>query len=570
MKKCIIIFLPVLMLVMACSLDEKMVSTSSPSEYYTNESQCRAALNGCYQPLRNIYNSKNYFQICEVQTDLMFSKRRDQVNATLQVSPSAPQFGANMWENGYLGVMRANAVCAGIERSELPEEQKEYLMAEAVVLRSMFYYILTSNFGDVPFYKDEVTKENNSAISKLPRMDASAIRKDLIAELRTWVVDRKALDWKPTNSGDNRQQYRCGAALGLYLAGKMSLWEKDWAAAIEYFGYLEEIYGPLYNYPLSDIPFNKRNTPEVILEVSNISVDFGLHIYGALASYTTPMRSDDTSGSTSDLEEEEEIFVDSGNNLYDGIRIPELGQHSYTHVPIRPTRKMCLNLMPWDGTDRRRSSYEVTAVSPQEPGAIVPVEDGGGYMAWGWPGYAPEDEVSDETLKYHLFASVQKRSWRPYLGNKFWCFGMQHTMDDNSYKAFRYAGAILGLAEAWFGEGDYDKACEYLNMVKQRAGIARVFPKMYPDKDELLLEIQDEYARELFGEFQRKHDLVRWGIWYDSVMKYNVGPKADGGEDNTVMELYIKPCHEYYPIPDEQIVYSGGALDNDEYNKWGL
>ena len=53
-------------------------------------------------------------------------------------------------------------------------------------------------------------------------------------------------------------------------------------------------------------------------------------------------------------------------------------------------------------------------------------------------------------------------------------------------------------------------------------------------------------------------------------MKYNVGPKADGGEDNTVMELYIKPCHEYYPIPDEQIVYSGGALDNDEYNKWGL
>lgn len=22
------------------------------------------------------------------------------------------------------------------------------------------------------------------------------------------------------------------------------------------------------------------------------------------------------------------------------------------------------------------------------------------------------------------------------------------------------------------------------------------------------------------------------------------------------------PCHEYYPIPDKEVVYSGGALDN--------
>ena len=23
------------------------------------------------------------------------------------------------------------------------------------------------------------------------------------------------------------------------------------------------------------------------------------------------------------------------------------------------------------------------------------------------------------------------------------------------------------------------------------------------------------------------------------------------------------PCHEYYPIPDKEVVYSGGALDNN-------
>ena len=116
-------------------------------------------------------------------------------------------------------------------------------------------------------------------------------------------------------------------------------------------------------------------------------------------------------------------------------------------------------------------------------------------------------------------------------------------------------------------------ACAYLNAVKERAGIATVDATAIAP-DDLLQEIQDEYARELFGEFQRKHDLVRWGIWYDMVMEHNVAParndNMDGGEDNTVLGANIKPCHEYYPIPSEQITYSGGALDNKEYNKYGL
>ena len=103
-----------------------------------------------------------------------------------------------------------------------------------------------------------------------------------------------------------------------------------------------------------------------------------------------------------------------------------------------------------------------------------------------------------------------------------------------------------------------------------RAGIPVVSPEDFDSPADLFEEIQNEYARELFGEFQRKHDLVRWGIWYDSVMKYNVGPTADGGENNTALGKNIKPCHEYYPIPSDQITYSGGALDNDEYNRYGL
>ena len=32
----------------------------------------------------------------------------------------------------------------------------------------------------------------------------------------------------------------------------------------------------------------------------------------------------------------------------------------------------------------------------------------------------------------------------------------------------------------------------------------------------------------------------------------------------------MRPCHEYYPIPDTEVVYSGYALDNDAYKADGL
>ena len=583
MKNRLIILLLLLGGVQSCSLDEKMVSSSRPEAYYQTEAQCIAALNGCYNPLRSIYCSVNYFQVCEVQTDLMYNGRRGQYNAILQVSPSQPQFGATMWQQGYLGVMRANAAYAGISRSPLTEKQKEPLLAEAVVLRALFYYILTSNFGNVPYYTEEVTSENNQQIARLPRMSAHDTRNALIEELREWIVEKKALDFAPTNSGTNKQQYRCGAAVGLYLAGKMCLWEERWTDAIEMFGYLEDIYGngaglpdgALTGYPLSDIPFNKRHTPEVILEISNISVDYGLQLYGSVATYTTPIRADSVIEEDVNDAEDAETMADPDNDLYDGIGIPELGKYARTHVPIRPTRKIFRKLMPYNSPDRRRSHYEITATRAKTgPGEVVEMTDGGGYLAWGWAGYDPEDDRSVAEPMFRLFNAVTTPGYRPYLGNKFWCFGMTGANDNNSYKAFRFAGAILGLSEAWYRKGDYNKACAYLSAVKERAGLDLVQPTDFATPLDLLEEIQNEYARELFGEFCRKHDLVRWGIWYDSVMEYNVRASynggLDGGENNTRLGANIKPCHEYYPIPDAQITYSGGALDNDEYNKYGL
>ena len=136
---------------------------------------------------------------------------------------------------------------------------------------------------------------------------------------------------------------------------------------------------------------------------------------------------------------------------------------------------------------------------------------------------------------------------------------MKNTLDGNNMKVFRYADAVLLLAEAYMELNDNDKAIARLNEIKARAEITLY--GAFVSKDMLFEEIMKERARELFGEFNRKYDLVRWGIWYRQTYDYS---------DYASIQKNIMPCHEYYPIPDKEVVYSGYNLDNDEYTKYGL
>ena len=86
-------------------------------------------------------------------------------------------------------------------------------------------------------------------------------------------------------------------------------------------------------------------------------------------------------------------------------------------------------------------------------------------------------------------------------------------------------------------------------------------------------ELQKESARELFGEFTRRHNLVRWGIWYDQVVNHATYPTSSGTvESHCDIYTHVQPypCREYYPIPDQQIVLSNYNLSNPEYEKYGL
>lgn len=417
------------------------------------------------------------------------------LDAQLAQTPSNPLFGATMWTQGYKGVVYCNGTIAGIENAPFDEELKFPYLAEAKIIRAYYYYFLTATFGDVPFYLMDVSSD--VILEQVAKMGRMPA-----SETRAYFIEElleiaPKLDQIRTSEVEGN---RAGAAMAWMLIAKMAVWDKKWETARDACLELEKIYGDLAQYPYSDVMFRNKNTPESIFEVQHSWSPTGIKLNTNVAAFCTPTR--------------------SNVNYFDGVQILEWNDQMTTYGALRPTK------------------YFFQSVHTQ----------GSGDIRWEY-NLATHYKGVKFTMSNNL----------PWLGPKFWNPDMQAAADGNNMKVFRYADAILLLAEAYMELGEDALAVEKLNIVKARAQIVPF--GSFGHRDELFEEIVKERARELYGEFTRKYDLVRWGIWYRQTFDYN---------DYGTLQLNIQPCHEYYPIPDKEVVYSGFALDNKAYEAYGL
>jgi hypothetical protein len=470
-----------------CSLKEEVTSFVNTGNYYLTEAQCVSGLNSCYIPLKSIYNY-TYLIVTEGVTDLMNIKSGT-LDAQLDISPVQPRFGSTMWTQGYKGVMYSNSIIAAIKRSPVSDSIKNKLLGEGMVLRAYYYWFLTANFGDVPFYTEDVANtEVLNRVAKMGRMPATATRDSLIKDLLRYVPKMPQL--RTNDVAGNRM----GAAMGWMMIGKLAQWNKEWAIAKDAMDHLESIYGSLDQYALSDILFKNKNTPESIFEIQETYSESGLKVTTSTAAICMPAR--------------------GTGSVYDGVDIPELGATATTYTALRPNIYYIQSIMRKEGVDLR-----------------TPLN-----LAWDYKG-----------------TPFKSTGTVPWTGPKLWSYGMVNIADGNNQKVFRYADALLMQAENYMNLQNSGESIRYLNMVKKRAGLT---PYVFKNEDALFDEIQKERGRELFGEFQRKYDLVRWGIWYRMTYDYT---------DYATVKNQMRPCHEYYPIPDIEVAKSGYALDNKAY-----
>lgn len=547
MKK-ITAYLFLLNMMLSCSLNENMDGFATRESSYDTFSQAQAVVNNCYR--FTSFMTTNFGLMTEACTDLWFCETSTE-DASLKISPSQPGVGSSVWNNCYTAVASCNEAIECItNRSTLADSEKMQLQAEARVLRAMYYYFLTNTFDGVPFYFEMVEdRETQDRIQCLPRTPANEIRRALYEDLKS-----NALPVFTRESGLRARTgditgNRAGYALCLMLMAKFAMWYGNWNEALEPLLELEELYGTLIeeNYPLEETKWSLKNTPESIFEVQHAWSTSGVQYYSSYGRLTMPSF--------------------DGEGYFNGVYMPELGNNLSSWAALRAN----YHFAAFRPSQQSKGSVPKLSSDPQFSDTIF-----GALPMFLTNNYSDADgryEVGldaslmtgcDRRAAYaiglgkmsssEVFRSV-KRGLNCFAGPKLWCYGMVSSYDSNNYKIFRYADAVLMIAECYAMKGDMSRAVKYLNYTRVRAGLQPLSASS-ADVTGLMQELRNERARELAGEFHRKYDLVRWGIWYDETFKYS---------NSASLKNNIRRCHQYYPIPDSECALSGYILTNDAY-----
>jgi len=154
----------------------------SPENYFNTEAELNTALTGVYDMLGSagLYGELLWAQF-EIATDESYYKQSGTTTGThvLVYDASNPSV-LSVWKALYSGIERANMVLANINKPTMSEANRSVAKGEALFLRAYYYFLLASNFGDVPLKLEPTTSLTNM---ELPRTPIKEVYAKILADM---------------------------------------------------------------------------------------------------------------------------------------------------------------------------------------------------------------------------------------------------------------------------------------------------------------------------------------------------------------------------------------------------
>jgi hypothetical protein len=198
------------------------------------------------------------------------------------------------------------------------------------------------------------------------------------------------------------------------------------------------------------------------------------------------------------------------------------------------------------------NSYQHAFYSPNKIVDVAPFKDKSWYGSYvPFKAFASSYASNDDRKSSVIATAYNGTPFKPeeaqkvdvWFGPKWWRLDVAERNSGLDIYVFRYADVLLMLAEAANEDNDLQTALDAINKVRERA---KLDPLQNIGKDELRKAIQQERSWELVGEGHRKFDLVRWGIWLETV-------KAATSEEIPLRSNSYQKKYEYLPIPAGEI-----------------
>lgn len=317
--------------------------------------------------------------------------------------------GIMSWREFYKVIQSANILIAEIGRTSVPKAEAEAFKAEAVFMRSLAYFFLIRNFGDVPYYTDAYHQE------PLPRTNMVTVLQAIASDLNQILVDdpdAAYLPWAQVSLDKKAIRGSRGAVLALLMHVNMWLAGFDESHKTSY-------YEAVVNY--GEQLVNQNGGTYTLLPLSQTNTIF-------------------RGGSS------EGIFEIAQNPSYIS------GNEVFEFKAVFANEVMCSVYSPAKSTPNLCYTYDfLTKIYP-------PSETDDRIDAWFDENiYSTLDGAPKEILKFE----------NPDIYND----GGALTANAGNQVVFRLADAILLYAEALADLGTNDgKACELLNRIRTRAG----------------------------------------------------------------------------------------------------
>lgn len=499
----------------------------SVSTYYTTVDQLKASIIPAYEALigktQGTYARCFYIELLTEGDDFDGTFKWQPLYQDTYNTPASDGLVLSSWKDLWNGVYAANVAIDAITnfKGTITESLKNQLLGEAYFLRGIYYLHLCSIFGEtIPLIQAPV---KSSADYYPTNSKAGEIYALIISDFQ------KAKGYLPAKS----DLYADASNIGRATKGAAQ-------------GYLAKAY--MYR-PILEIgqkaEFAKA---EVVLKEMVDSKEYGL-----VANFRSNSLDLNENNSESVFELQ---FVNGpswmGGDYSDSWRWQEVGMVDGTGGSW------------WNVAPNQKTLKEFEEGDPRKYMTLW-CEDGANYT-----------ELNGNVADYNYWMA-HLSSDKDLLGTRKYCRDYQVADIDNDIneRLMRYADVLLMYAECLNEDGKGTEAKTYINMVRSRANNVvpteqtqlwyQHSPGTIPDVDGLLASnitingipmnsiqniIQHERYVELFGEYVRYFDLIRWGM-------------ADAQWLKPLQDISWTQKAMYFPIPQQELDNNPNLKGND-------
>lgn len=497
MKKLNFIILAVgLLSFSSCSnsfLDLSDETTITPERFYKTKTHFEQAITASYTGLRTVALTGVFMD--EMRSDNTFYTRysgdRGPYNTTEKIAlffdDETAGWISDRYNGDYSCIARINTILNRLDGSELTEEEKQSVKAESLFLRAYYYFDLVTHWGGVPLMLEEVLTEADA-------FKAKSSVEEVYSQILADVSEAISIGLPIANTFPQSGRATMGAAKMLRAYVYMSQPNRDYKAAEQDLLDITKMnYALLDDYASVFDPANK-NSKESIFEVQYIED-------GTTDQYNTiPWR----------------LIPKCANNEFlmgiGGSNSQGWGVNGGWSVP---TEEM---IQSYEKGDKRLDVSIAVAEGDIDPSENFVCES--------------VKTVSD---------------YKPTEGNDFLYFVRKYYHPPYQYSLrahdnfpiYRYAGALLLLAENLVAQNRSAEALPYVNQVRARAGLPALTQVTAED-------VANEMRHELAFENHRWTDLIRTGKAIETMTEF--------GERMRALYPWILPAE--FDVKEERLVYA--------------